>query len=315
MLSLKRIEITLSVALLFLFVSCADTTKSDEKTMEKDGGVRITVAIDVLGLVDQLAGTPSQRNFRKAMDETLRTFSDDYRTDFVTEFLANIKNENPDLKLAFIFNLGNRDMFDEDLSNKEVEEVLRKQIERALDRSAFILETRLEKALTQNINVQTRQNKNSLVIDIPGGKAEEKKRLLQIIQLTAFVGFWEDFDQNEAAKLGGGWPTMDGSVITDAKVNLNKRTNRYNVDLFLNSQGARIWEDLTERNIGKPITITVDGQVIFAPVVQEKMTGGRITIDGHFPKQDALDLANLINAGALPCAVKIIDFEYVNPVK
>lgn len=63
---------------------------------------------------------------------------------------------------------------------------------------------------------------------------------------------------------------------------------------------------LTERLIGKPIAIFLDGKLISSPVVRSAITGGEGQIEGTFTAEEAQDLAVQLNAGALPMPVKII---------
>lgn len=63
---------------------------------------------------------------------------------------------------------------------------------------------------------------------------------------------------------------------------------------------------LTERLIGKPIAIFLDGRLISSPTVRSAITGGEGQIEGRFTPEEAQDLAVQLNAGALPVPVKII---------
>lgn len=63
---------------------------------------------------------------------------------------------------------------------------------------------------------------------------------------------------------------------------------------------------LTERLVGKPLAIFLDGKLISSPVVRTAITGGEGQIEGRFTAEEAQDLAVQLNAGALPVPVKII---------
>lgn len=65
--------------------------------------------------------------------------------------------------------------------------------------------------------------------------------------------------------------------------------------------------DITGRNVGKPVGIFLDDQELSAPTVQEKITAGKAVINGQFTVQEAKDLVNLLNAGALDVPIKLVE--------
>lgn len=85
------------------------------------------------------------------------------------------------------------------------------------------------------------------------------------------------------------------------------------ISLQFNSEGARIFEELTSRNVGKPLAIYIDGALISAPVVQEPIPGGKAQITGQFMLQEAQELARNLNAGALPLPISLISQQTVGP--
>ncbi len=85
------------------------------------------------------------------------------------------------------------------------------------------------------------------------------------------------------------------------------------VSLEFNEEGAKIFEKLTEENVGKRLAIYIDDQLISAPVVQEKISGGKAQITGKFTIQEARELARNLSAGALPLPIKLVSQEQVGP--
>ncbi len=81
--------------------------------------------------------------------------------------------------------------------------------------------------------------------------------------------------------------------------------SRPEVTVSFNSEGARLFEELTERNVGKTIAIAVDDQVVSAPVVQEVLYGGTAQITGNFTIDEAKNLAGRLNEGALPVPITL----------
>jgi SecD/SecF fusion protein len=78
------------------------------------------------------------------------------------------------------------------------------------------------------------------------------------------------------------------------------------VSIQFDAEGARIFEELTERNSGKPIAIFVGGELISAPRVNEKISGGQAVINGDFNIDAARELARDLNTGAIPAPITLV---------
>jgi preprotein translocase subunit SecD len=85
------------------------------------------------------------------------------------------------------------------------------------------------------------------------------------------------------------------------------------VSLEFNSAGATAFENATAENIDKQIAIVLDGNVISAPVVHARISGGNAIITGTFTREEAIRLAVMLNAGALPMNVEILENRSVGP--
>ncbi len=88
-------------------------------------------------------------------------------------------------------------------------------------------------------------------------------------------------------------------------------SNQVVVDLQFDSDGTKLFSQLTSANIGKPIGIFLDGQLISAPIVQTAITNGTAVISGNFTVDQAKELVNSLNSGALPVPIKLISEETV----
>ena len=105
---------------------------------------------------------------------------------------------------------------------------------------------------------------------------------------------------------------LSGKDLDNAEVNPDS-LGRMGVSLEFNSNGARLFEDATARLIGKQLAIVLDNVVISAPVVQDRIGGGRAQITGRFTADEAGRLAIMLKAGALPVAVEIAENRSVGP--
>ncbi|SPD73316.1 Protein translocase subunit SecD [uncultured Desulfobacterium sp.] len=106
---------------------------------------------------------------------------------------------------------------------------------------------------------------------------------------------------------------LTGQYLTDARVQIDNRYNEPYVSLSFDSRGAKIFERVTGENIKKRLAIVLDDKVNSAPVIQDKIAGGRAQITGRFSMEDARDLAIVLRAGALPAPVKILEERTVGP--
>ncbi len=106
---------------------------------------------------------------------------------------------------------------------------------------------------------------------------------------------------------------MTGEYVTDARVQIDSQYGEPYVSLSFDARGARLFERITEANEGKRLAIVLDNHVYSAPVIQEKISGGRAQITGRFTTDEARDLAIVLRAGALPAPVKILEERTVGP--
>ncbi len=110
----------------------------------------------------------------------------------------------------------------------------------------------------------------------------------------------------------GGRAPLTGEVIENARQDFDDR-GRPDVVMVMNTEGARTWKRLTGNNIGQRVAIVLDNYVYSAPVVQGEIPGGISSISGNFEVEEAKDLANILEAGALPAPAKIVEEAIVGP--
>jgi len=85
----------------------------------------------------------------------------------------------------------------------------------------------------------------------------------------------------------------------NAQVVIDQTTNEPRVAIQFNDEGAKLFEQITGRLIGKPLGIFLDTQMISAPTVKARIAGGNAVIE-NIKLSDAQNLVVLLNAGALP---------------
>jgi len=99
---------------------------------------------------------------------------------------------------------------------------------------------------------------------------------------------------------------LTGKYLKRATLQFNPNDGSPEVSLEFNTEGAKMFEDITGRNIGKPVAIFLDGYPISVPTVNEKITGGSASISGRFNIDEAKLLVKRLNSGALPVPVTLI---------
>lgn len=106
---------------------------------------------------------------------------------------------------------------------------------------------------------------------------------------------------------------LTGEYLTDARVQIDSQYNEPYVSLTFDARGARVFERITGDNIGKRLAIVLDNNVYSAPVIRDRIPGGRAQITGSFTMDQARDLAIVLRAGALPAPVKVLQENTVGP--
>ena len=81
----------------------------------------------------------------------------------------------------------------------------------------------------------------------------------------------------------------------------------------MDTEGTRDWKTLTEKNVGKPVAVTLDNIVYTAPNVNEPIPSGRSQISGSFTQEEAKDLTDVLSAGKLPASAKVVQADVVGP--
>jgi len=104
---------------------------------------------------------------------------------------------------------------------------------------------------------------------------------------------------------------LTGKHLKRAVVNFNPNDGAPEVSLEFNDEGAKLFEEITGRNIGKQVAIFLDSYPISVPTVNEKITGGKAVVSGTFTAAEAKLLAQRLNTGALPVPISLVSQQTV----
>jgi len=204
-----------------------------------------------------------------------------------------------------------------------------------------VIERRVNVFGVQEPLVQTQEagGKWRLVVELPGVK--DVAQAIQMIGQTPLLEFREQRPEEEIKKITEkqkelegksqeeifkipDWqlafedpfkPTqLTGQYLKKAEMRFDQTTYQPYISLEFNDEGAKIFEELTARNVGKPLAIYIDNQRISSPIVQEKISGGKAQITGKFTVEEAKTLARNLSAGALPVPITLISQQTVGPI-
>ncbi|MDP3093735.1 MAG: protein translocase subunit SecD [bacterium] len=200
--------------------------------------------------------------------------------------------------------------------------------------------------------VQIEEQSQRLIVELAGIK--DVKEAINMIGQTPFLEFREQRPQEEVDRiiekqkeLEGksfeeaqkipDWqvafeelfiPTqLTGRYLKKAELNFDQTTNKPIINLQFDDEGAKIFEEITARNIGKRLAIYLDGLSIidsdgdnkitqndlYAPVVQDKITGGKAVITGDTDINKAKEIVKRLTSGALPVPINLVSQETIGP--
>jgi preprotein translocase subunit SecD len=219
-------------------------------------------------------------------------------------------------------------------------EELRSLRDYAVDQSLETIRNRIDQFGVSEPIIQ-RQGQTGILIQLPG--IQDPERAKEIVGKTALLEFKlvdESVNVEDAIKNGPppgrqvlyghagkgeglaaekqayvleSRALMTGEYIQDARVRPADHLQGASVELILNASGARLFEQITAANVKRRLAIVLDNRVYSAPVIQERIGGGRASITGSFDIKEARDLAIVLRAGALPAPVEIAEERTVGP--
>ena len=156
------------------------------------------------------------------------------------------------------------------------------------------------------------QGDDRVIVELPGVKDIEQA--ISLIGKTAQMDFREQVtDQNgqpqwqiaKATGSDGQEHELTGQYFKRADVGFDQTTGAPKILFQFNEEGAKLFEQITKRNLYKPVGIFLDNQPISTPTVQGVISSqGEIT--GRVTLEEARDLSIQMNAGALTVPVKVM---------
>ena len=297
--------------------------------LDLKGGIHLTLGVDVAKAVSNSLALAGQDIRRLAKDEKIvvlhpRVVGNDKlefalpRVDDEAKLQEILQKNFPQLNVA--------EFRPEEISRIE---------DMALDQALRTIRNRIDQFGVAEPDIR-KQEGNRIQVQLPG--LSDPRRAVQILGQTAHLEFHlvrDDVDPNKAVLPSGvmalpllekghdGSETatrliavekdamLSGEDVADAQPTFEK--NRASVSLSFNSRGATLFENVTGENVGRRMAIVLDDKVYSAPVIQQRIAGGRAVITGQFTTQEATDLAIVLRAGSLPAPVSVLEERTVGP--
>lgn len=133
-----------------------------------------------------------------------------------------------------------------------------------------------------------------IVVDLPGADPD---RALEVIGRTAKLEFLDP----------DGQVIVTGAQLVRAQAAFDALGEPI-VTLQFDAEGSRRFREATERLIGQPISIALDGEILTSPVVNEVIPSGEAQISGGFSSlEEAQNIAVALSSGALPVKLEVIE--------
>ncbi len=197
--------------------------------------------------------------------------------------------------------------------------------EEQMEAAKQVVDNRLDFQKIYDRTVLLEKANKRIIVEIPWKQDEKEfdaRKAISEIGMMAQLTFRE-VDETKVNE-NGYLPLDDkiilkGNDVVNATPEADPNSGMVFVSLKLSAEGAKKFEEATGKLVGKPIAIFMDDQLISAPTVDEKITGGNAIIrmggaNTNEASKEATELANTINAGALPFKLEALQIESISAI-
>lgn len=175
------------------------------------------------------------------------------------------------------------------------------------------------------------QGEHRLVVELPG--VTDVNAAVKMIGATPLLefklvkeGFESNFLTTSTSSSQAALPNpeafldtgLTGKYLSRAALEFNNSSGvgltQTVVRVDFNSEGAKLFADITGKNVGRVIAIFLDGTVVSAPTVNEKIADGTAIISGNFNAGEAKELVRNLNLGALPVPIQLASTQTIGAI-
>lgn len=188
----------------------------------------------------------------------------------------------------------------------EPEDLDRQPTQEELNAARNVIETRLDSKNILEREVTVDKQKGYIIVRFPWKSDETNfnpEAAIAELGETAQLTFRDE----------KGNVLIEGSHVKSSSPAFDQQQGEYIVQLSFDEEGSKLFEAATEKMIGKQMAIYMDDVVISAPLVQEKIAGGQCVINGMSNADEAKELSEKINAGALPFSMNTSNHSSISP--
>ena len=202
-----------------------------------------------------------------------------------------------------------------------------------LEAAKQIIETRMVSNNITDYELYTDPTNNRIIVRFPWKSDEEDfdpEAAIDELAATAQLTFREGMEYEDAEYADDGsmvYKTpagttaeniiLEGSDVVSAEPAMTQDEStgeyKYIVSLKFSDEGKEKFAEATSELVGETISIWMDDVMISYPTVEEAITNGECSISGDFTSEEATQLASKIQAGALPFALEVSDFNSMAP--
>ncbi len=254
------------------------------------------------------------KNFRVLMVIILLTVGAGW-VDLPREFaIGNLKFQRPDLDLQIgPVNLQRNFDFREGLDlaggthlvlSADMSQVETASRNQALESLKGIIERRVDLYGVSEPVIQVAKvgGDYRVIVELAGIK--DINQAIELVGQTAVLTFREATGEGEFfSKI----TELSGRDLKIAQASFSQNTSEPQINLTFTAEGAKKFEEITRRNLNKQVAIFLDDQILMSPTVQAVISGGQAVITGKFTAEQTKQYAILLNSGALPAPVKVVE--------
>ncbi len=211
--------------------------------LDLQGGMNVTLEISPAELLKTLSSNSKDKRFLGALEDATQLHIKQYKASYVELFFQAYKKRNPSGKLSSIFaTVANRSKINYDSNDQQVLTFLKKELEDAVDRSLYIIRSRIDRFGTSNANIQKLQSSGRIQIELPG--VNNPARVRKLLQNVAKLTFWDVYDYR---KLESSFEAIDNILIKEQKSKSNSSEREIFKSPF-NSKFGRYTYNIDEVN-------------------------------------------------------------------
>ena len=267
--------------------------------LDLKGGMNVILEISVPDVIDMLADHKTDATFVKAMNEA-KAEEESSQDDFISLFIKAWKNNAGERRLAEIFATQQlQGKVSPQSTDKEVEKVLREEVQNAIDNSFNVVRTRIDKFGVVQPNIQKLEGQDGrIMVEMPG--IREPERMRKLLQGSANLEFWETYNAEEIVPFLVQLDTRVANEGVAAKADTTAQVAEEKVE-EVKADSAKAQQKFQVKNEGEKIAAATDTKQLEEAKKQHPLlailqtTGqGSLSLVGYASVRDTAEINKII---------------------